>query len=158
MSDDVQLSEKRAIRARALRAAQAVAIVATLVGAGCSTRTEAPATDAGQDATIADLGTPDTGVADSGLADLGAEDSSVVDLGVADLGAADLGVVDSGLLDSGIDAALADAETPIDVDAETGNPCINDAGSVDFECCAAMGYPSGCPVIGPFIPPSMNTV
>jgi hypothetical protein len=39
---------------------------------------------------------------------------------------------------------------------EVENPCIDEEGMIDFECCSEMGFPPGCPVIGPFVPPAMK--
>ncbi len=39
--------------------------------------------------------------------------------------------------------------------ADSGEPCRSDGGSIDIECCEAMGYPAGCAVVGPFVPPAM---
>ncbi|MBK8172307.1 MAG: hypothetical protein IPK60_18450 [Sandaracinaceae bacterium] len=129
MSDEIPL-QKRVIRARALRAAQAVAIVATLSGAGCSSRSHLPAGDGGNDS--------------------GHDSGSVADAG------SDLGNIDAGLADAGgPDLGSADSSVPTEPDFGV-NPCIGEAGMIDIECCSEMGFPPGCPVIGPFVPPPMD--
>lgn len=144
MSDESLNITKSAARQRALRAARAVAIVASLGVVGCSSIKEQVREDSG------------TANQDSGAVDASAtEDAALADAAVAadatigeDAALADASEPDAELP---VDAATADARTPDD----PMYPCVFDE-ELDFECCSSMGFPPGCPVIGPFVPPSMN--
>ena len=144
--------DKSLVRARALRAARAVAIFATLSGAGCSSVQDVPGADLGvaEDASSVDLGQI---VADASVDGT----TSSVDSSVADGAASDATMTtDARVSDS---ASAEDAQGLADAGPEASEPeypCLLDGGGIDWDCCSEMGYPAGCPVIGPFVPPSMS--
>ncbi|MCU0672595.1 MAG: hypothetical protein MUE69_07360 [Myxococcota bacterium] len=143
MSDERRLRA----RARALRAARVVTLASSLVS--CSSRSDAPAEDAGLDAALVDASSGDSSVVDASMdagVDAG-EDATVADAGF-DAASDDAGTGE----DAGEDAAVADAG--FDAAACTDFPPTTP------ECCAAAdGFweEDRCIVAvpGPFVPPRM---
>lgn len=141
MSDDRRLRA----RARALRAARVVTLASALVS--CSSRSDAPAEDAGLDAALVDASSGDSSVVDASM-----------DAGV------DAGE-DAAVADAGSDAASDDAGTDAGEDAAVADAGFDAAACTDFppttpECCAAAdGFweEDRCIVAvpGPFVPPRM---
>lgn len=141
MSDERRLRA----RARALRAARVVTLASALVS--CSSRSDAPAEDAGLDAALVDASSGDSSVVDASM-----------DAGV------DAGE-DAAVADAGSDAASDDAGTDAGEDAAVADAGFDAAACTDFppttpECCAAAdGFweEDRCIVAvpGPFVPPSM---
>lgn len=141
MSDERRLRA----RARALRAARVVTLASALVS--CSSRSDAPAEDAGFDAALVDASSGDSSVVDASM-----------DAGV------DAGE-DAAVADAGSDAASEDAGTDAGEDAAVADAGFDAAACTDFppttpECCvAADGFweEDRCIVAvpGPFVPPRM---
>lgn len=141
MSDERRLRA----RARALRAARVVTLASALVS--CSSRSDAPAEDAGLDAALVDASSGDSSVVDASM-----------DAGV------DAGE-DAAVADAGSDAASDDAGTDAGEDAAVADAGFDAAACTDFppttpECCAAAdGFweEDRCIVAvpGPFVPPRM---
>ena len=141
MSDERRLRA----RARALRAARVVTLASALVS--CSSRSDAPAEDAGLDAALVDASSGDSSVVDASM-----------DVGV------DAGE-DAAVADAGLDAASDDAGSDAGEDAAVADAGFDAAACTDFppttpECCAAAdGFweEDRCIVAvpGPFVPPRM---
>jgi len=141
------VSDERRLRARAraLRAARVVTLASALVS--CSSRSDAPAEDAGLDAALVDASSGDSSVFDASM-----------DAGV------DAGE-DAAVADAGSDAASDDAGTDAGEDAAVADAGFDAAACTDFppttpECCAAAdGFweEDRCIVAvpGPFVPPRM---
>ncbi len=173
------MSEKKAIRRRALQAMKAVTASAILfAGVACSgdesdkTNFNVGEPDTGNDvSTSNDTGSNDTGY-DIGTEDTGT-DTTVADTG-PDIGPADTGPsdVDSDTepydastdtsVDTGADTAYADADTGQDCNAEESTGDCPDHCTIDddVDCCQEIGgfMDNGfCAVAvpGPFVPPAM---